>query len=419
MKDWYKEALLDPRWDQKRKIILKRDNYKCTDCGATNVKLHVHHIKYKEYGTMPWDYDNDQLTSLCDKCHKKVHNIKINNIFEDETQDVCDIKIYLAGKVVNQWWREKFLNILFNENYYNDYYNNESKSVHWKNYNIKIWDLKDAVPFIINKKYTYVGPFSLGCDHGCAHNIPLSHGMSSCNQSSNEMVCIYNYDIKIPYNEEYYDKTCVKIFYEDEYGYFKSIYTSTPRQSVKLIYECLDINNVEYITDEDKNIIIEDFNGFDIVDLSNYTAWSEFPNDTAFLQAKNDTVLHNSLSQIKACDIMIVNFDANIEESYGTIAEIGYAFANNKIIYGVGNRNKDLWFVQSMCKMFNDIDELRIYLKNNILKYDDFNNYIKPYSYYSEFSSKEEEEENDKEAYKYYHEAMYKEEYIEGNEFDN
>lgn len=84
----YQEQLLTENWLKKRVLILKRDNYTCTNCIQKN-NLHVHHKKYIN-GRMCWDYPNALLTTLCKTCHNKLHKenkidvvkdnrIKVNN----------------------------------------------------------------------------------------------------------------------------------------------------------------------------------------------------------------------------------------------------------------------------------------------------------------------------------------------------
>ncbi|MBN1185871.1 MAG: HNH endonuclease [Bacteroidales bacterium] len=74
----YGGTLLDPRWKTKRQEILKRDNYKCVNCGS-EAYLQVHHKQYhfskslNEYRN-PWEYSGKYLITLCEKCHKKGHN---------------------------------------------------------------------------------------------------------------------------------------------------------------------------------------------------------------------------------------------------------------------------------------------------------------------------------------------------------
>lgn len=76
----YDDLLKTDEWKNKRDKILKRDNYTCKHCGKTNGILQVHHKYYNVYpnGTRPkpWDYPDDVLITLCDDCHKRVHQNK-------------------------------------------------------------------------------------------------------------------------------------------------------------------------------------------------------------------------------------------------------------------------------------------------------------------------------------------------------
>jgi hypothetical protein len=60
-------------WQRIKKIILKRDNYKCTVCGADK-NLQIHHSTYK-YHLAEHKHLNTLLT-LCEKCHYGLHCIK-------------------------------------------------------------------------------------------------------------------------------------------------------------------------------------------------------------------------------------------------------------------------------------------------------------------------------------------------------
>ena len=75
----YNDLLKRPEWQEKRQEILKRDNYKCCYCGSTD-KLCVHHKYYLQYPdhqkVKPWNYPNDALITLCNKCHYGVHKNK-------------------------------------------------------------------------------------------------------------------------------------------------------------------------------------------------------------------------------------------------------------------------------------------------------------------------------------------------------
>jgi len=71
----YQQLLNTPEWDDKRKIILKRDNYTCQECGAKDCILQVHH-HYYNMGWNPWEYDDEVLITLCEACHEREEYLK-------------------------------------------------------------------------------------------------------------------------------------------------------------------------------------------------------------------------------------------------------------------------------------------------------------------------------------------------------
>lgn len=80
IKKKYQETLKDERWLNKRKHILYRDKYQCSTCGS-KFHLNVHHLFYVD-GVEPWDYPDDTLVTLCQKCHEKWHR-KHGLLFRD------------------------------------------------------------------------------------------------------------------------------------------------------------------------------------------------------------------------------------------------------------------------------------------------------------------------------------------------
>ena len=69
----------DPRWADprrgKRIEILRRDGFKCREClryGRRVTATHVHHVKPAEFFP-ELAYSNENLVSLCSKCHNKKH----------------------------------------------------------------------------------------------------------------------------------------------------------------------------------------------------------------------------------------------------------------------------------------------------------------------------------------------------------
>lgn len=58
------------RWLELRNECLKRDKMRCRMCGSP-FNLQVHHTKYPKY----WGEEElHDLVTVCDECHKKIHN---------------------------------------------------------------------------------------------------------------------------------------------------------------------------------------------------------------------------------------------------------------------------------------------------------------------------------------------------------
>jgi hypothetical protein len=71
-----KTGIINPyptSWRKVKPIIRKRDSYRCQLCGLkeTSRTHHVHHINYDKN-----DLDNDNLITLCQKCHNMTHNAR-------------------------------------------------------------------------------------------------------------------------------------------------------------------------------------------------------------------------------------------------------------------------------------------------------------------------------------------------------
>lgn len=63
-------------WDQRRKIVYKRDNYTCQACGSRggpygDLQLHAHHVTPISQGGTH-DYTN--LATVCHRCHEQIHD---------------------------------------------------------------------------------------------------------------------------------------------------------------------------------------------------------------------------------------------------------------------------------------------------------------------------------------------------------
>ena len=71
----YYELLKHPHWQKKRLLVLERENFCCENCGSDEKTLHVHHTYY-ESGIKPWEYPDESLHVLCEKCHADLHSMK-------------------------------------------------------------------------------------------------------------------------------------------------------------------------------------------------------------------------------------------------------------------------------------------------------------------------------------------------------
>lgn len=70
----YAEMLKGPRWQKKRLEVMQRDGFRCQHCLSEDKPLQVHHLVYDK-DKKPWEYENNQLITLCEDCH------------QDETED--------------------------------------------------------------------------------------------------------------------------------------------------------------------------------------------------------------------------------------------------------------------------------------------------------------------------------------------
>lgn len=74
----YTEKLKDKRWLYKRLSILIRDKFRCQLCDRQNLNNHIHH---KKYGILKkaWEYPDENLITVCNECHRKIHYSLISN----------------------------------------------------------------------------------------------------------------------------------------------------------------------------------------------------------------------------------------------------------------------------------------------------------------------------------------------------
>lgn len=113
----YGDRLKHPKWQRKRLEIFNRDDFKCTHCGEDDKTLVVHHRKYvnKKY---PWDYDNEDLTTLCQDCHEKYHSeiFTVEKIFkvirDNQDQEVPEALFMKEADLLHYYFRTTIFKLI-------------------------------------------------------------------------------------------------------------------------------------------------------------------------------------------------------------------------------------------------------------------------------------------------------------------
>lgn len=98
MKKYYSEQLKSPQWQKRRLDIMERDNFTCQECGDKESELNVHHKIYIG-NRNAWEYPNPSLITLCEPCHKKIHD-RINAINE-RLGFMTKEQLYFAVDIIN------------------------------------------------------------------------------------------------------------------------------------------------------------------------------------------------------------------------------------------------------------------------------------------------------------------------------
>jgi 5-methylcytosine-specific restriction endonuclease McrA len=88
-----------PLWQRKRLEIMQRDNFTCQSCFSKDATLNVHHtIPYKA-SAKPWEYEDDELITLCEDCHSQI------------SEDIKKIKYYASKMSVTTKHSDALLSI--------------------------------------------------------------------------------------------------------------------------------------------------------------------------------------------------------------------------------------------------------------------------------------------------------------------
>lgn len=105
----YHDYMHSEEWRHKRLKVLKRDGFRCQMCGTAK-NLRVHHINYEHLGT---DAELDDLITLCDACHRKIHEQDIRkknplSLFDDdELPDSNSTMFQLALRLLREYGQDR------------------------------------------------------------------------------------------------------------------------------------------------------------------------------------------------------------------------------------------------------------------------------------------------------------------------
>lgn len=75
-------------WDRLRRVVLKRDNYRCQKCGAagkssSGVELHAHHIVPLSEGGLN---KSSNLMTVCKNCHESIHGHPVGGSVDSQNE---------------------------------------------------------------------------------------------------------------------------------------------------------------------------------------------------------------------------------------------------------------------------------------------------------------------------------------------
>lgn len=68
----YAEQLRHPKWQEKRLRVFQAAGFRCARCESNSRELHAHHKLYLK-GHKAWEYEDDLIECLCDRCHDVAH----------------------------------------------------------------------------------------------------------------------------------------------------------------------------------------------------------------------------------------------------------------------------------------------------------------------------------------------------------
>jgi hypothetical protein len=134
----YDELLGTLEWKTKRDLIIKRDKGRCTKCGTLPTQKHfangktqhiidltkdldfhqiiyespillqVHHLYYIT-SKIPWEYQDKALVTLCDSCHKRIHDECSVPVYKFQNNELIDLHAVACSRCAGSGYLSEYM----------------------------------------------------------------------------------------------------------------------------------------------------------------------------------------------------------------------------------------------------------------------------------------------------------------------
>lgn len=101
----YQDYLESDKWRRKRNERIRKDGYRCVRCGTAK-NLCVHHVTYIRLGNEDVD---DDLVTLCMKCHEDVHKFDIKGRPSDIDAETKRLAAYARKRDRSKVYANRFM----------------------------------------------------------------------------------------------------------------------------------------------------------------------------------------------------------------------------------------------------------------------------------------------------------------------
>jgi hypothetical protein len=149
----YNAYLCSREWSEKKRAVHRRANGLCERCRKYPID-NVHHLTYER----KYNERLEDLVGLCRRCHEYTHG--------HSDFDPARKTLYLAGKIEKHCWRHKIVSGL--------------KIHQGEGWRGERWPILSGAIRLDGIIADYSGPYFVGCDHGCFHDLQHAWGNGFC-----------------------------------------------------------------------------------------------------------------------------------------------------------------------------------------------------------------------------------------------